>query len=173
MVLNSPSPWLLALVYWLHLLATGLWVGGLAIVVLFVVPTSRKSLPPEAFSRLLGSIQRQLSAIGWFCLALLAATGLLQMSANPNYHGFLAITNRWAVAILLKHIVFLIILLVSAYLTWGLGPAVQRAVLLQSIRLEAGTQELERLHAQEMALMWMNLILAVVVLGLTALARVS
>ena len=104
-------------------------------------------------------------------LTFLLATGLVQMSANPHYQGFLAITNRWAVAILAKHIVFAGMTVVSAYLTWGLMPALRRAALLQARgRAVAGA---ERLHSRELLLLRLNLILGILVLALTALARTS
>src|SRR5512135_546878 len=111
---------MLALFYWLHMLATVAWIGGLAALSLLVLPAARAALDLPAYAALLNGIQRRLEPVGWFSLALLTGTGLFQMSANPNYHGFLAITNRWAVAILLKHLVFGGMIAVSAYLTWWL-----------------------------------------------------
>jgi hypothetical protein len=54
------------------------------------------------------------------------------MSGNPNYEGLLAFENPWSAAILLKHIVFLLMIAVSAYLTWGVIPKLRRTILVQS-----------------------------------------
>lgn len=164
----SPPPLLaLSLTYWLHMLATVVWIGGLAALSILVIPTARGALEPGAYSRLLEGIQRRIDPLGWLCLAVLASTGLFQMSANPNYHGFLAINNRWALAILLKHLVFIGMTIASTYLTWGILPDLRRAALRRN---EA---EAQHLHQREALLLRLNLFLGVVILALTALARSS
>ncbi|MGW8250706.1 MAG: CopD family protein [Anaerolineales bacterium] len=166
-----PSTWALTLTYWLHMLATVVWVGGLATVVLLVLPAARRSLDSSAYAQLLASVQRRLDPLGWISLLVLAGTGLFQMSASPNYQGFLAINNRWATAILVKHLVFFVMIGVSAYLTWGLLPRLQRIALRQAHGLEAS--EAEKLQRQEVMLLRLNLALGALVLALTAVARVS
>ena len=159
----------LAIAYWLHMLATVFWIGGLAALVLLVLPAAQRSLDNEAFAKLLAGIQRRLEPLGWFCLALLAATGMFQMSESPHYQGFLAIQTTWAAAILVKHILFAVMVLLSAYLTWGLLPALRRSTL----RLAQGVPGAERLQRRNLLLLRLNLALALVILALTALARVS
>lgn len=167
----NPPFWALSLVYWLHMLATVVWIGGLAAVVLLVIPAARRTLDTSAYTVVLAAIQRRLDPLGWISLLVLVGTGLFQMSANPNYQGFLAVNNRWAAAILVKHLVFFVIIGVSAYLTWGLMPSLGRVALRQSHGLDA--PEAEHLQRRETTLMRLNLILGAVVLALTAIARVS
>jgi len=169
--MSSPSVWALSLTYWLHMLATVVWIGGLASLSLLVLPAARRSLEASAYSRLLENLQRRFDPLSWLCLAVLGVTGLFQMSANLNYQGFLTIQNRWAVAILLKHLVFIGMTALSAYLTWGILPGLRRAALRQ-LRQPDGTQVLE-LQRQEARLLRINLVLSVAVLALTALARAS
>jgi len=168
---NTASPTAMAVIYWLHMLATVAWIGGLVALGLFVIPAAQRALSPEAFVGLLGAIQRRLDPFGWFCLALLVGTGMFQMSANANYSGFLAIDNTWAMAILVKHAVFGLMIVVSGYLTWGVLPGLQRAI----IKLNQGkaAPEAAKLQRQNILLVRVNLALAVFVLLLTALARVS
>jgi uncharacterized membrane protein len=177
--MSSPPLLALSLTYWLHMLATVVWLGGLAALSIFVVPSAQGSLESSAYSRLLEAIQRRLDPLGWLCLAVLVGTGLFQMSANPNYQGFLAVNNRWAVAILTKHLVFFVMTALSAYLTWGLLPALRRAALRQSrinedrlVNPENVTQ-MQRLKRREAQLLRLNLFLGVIVLALTAIARSS
>jgi uncharacterized membrane protein len=110
----------LTLAYWLHMLATVLWIGGISSLALLVLPAANKALDAAAYAALLEKIQKRLDPLGWICLAVLAATGLVQMSANPNYQGFIAIHNRWAAAILVKHLLFLFMTGISVYLKLGL-----------------------------------------------------
>jgi uncharacterized membrane protein len=169
--MTPPSIWALSLAYWLHMLATVAWIGGLVSLSLLVLPAAHRSLDNQAYASLIDQLRRRLDPLGWACLIVLAATGMFQMSANPNYQGFLAVDNRWAIAILIKHLVFLAMIGVSAFMTWGLMPRLQRAVLLAARGQEA--PDGQRWQQQEKLLLWLNLILGVLVLGLTALARAS
>ena len=107
----------LSVVYWLHMLATVIWIGSLAALSLLILPVARRTLDARAFSAFLNGIQQRLDPIAWLCLLVLVGTGLFQMSASPNYSGFLAIRGQWAFAILTKHIVFLGMTALSAYIT--------------------------------------------------------
>jgi uncharacterized membrane protein len=170
--MSSPPIWTLSIIYWLHMLATVIWIGALAALSIVLLPAARSFLEPGAYSRLLEGIQRRLDPLSWLCLTVLTGTGLFQMSANPNYEGMLAINNRWAAAILIKHLVFLGLTASSAVLTWGILPRLRRAALRTAHNLLT-TDELERLQRQERRLLQLNLLLGVVILALTALARVS
>jgi putative copper export protein len=146
------------------------WIGALAAVVLLILPAARSSLQPSDFASFLEKIQRRLDPAGWLCLLILLGTGMFQMSANPGYQGLLAINNRWAIAILVKHIVFIGMVAVSAYLTWGLLPALRRNALLRA--KEGSSEDRDRLTQHEIWLLRVNFILGVIILGLTALARI-
>lgn len=163
--------WALSMIYWLHMLATVVWIGGLATLAILVLPAAQQVLDAGAFARLLDSIQRRLDPVGWICLLILAGTGMFQMSASPNYQGFLAINNTWATAILIKHLVFLIMIGIGAYLTWGLLPRLKRAALLQAKGKEAPDKV--NLRQQEVRLLNLNLLLGALILALTAIARAS
>ena len=162
----------LTIAFWLHMLATVSWVGGQAILSLVVFPASRKTLSPENHHLLISAISQRMNAIGWISLGVLIGTGMIQLGANPNYTGFLGIDSSWAVAILLKHIAFGGILLLSAYQTWGLIPAIERIALLQA-RGKASQEEQDALRHRESRILLLNTLLSVVVLFFTALARIS
>ena len=153
------------------MLATVVWIGGLAALALFVLPIARQSLEPEAFSTFLRKIHQKLDPIGWLSLGVLTATGLVQMSANLNYQGLFAFGNDWSKAILFKHIVFFGMIAVSAYLTWVLIPAIERTAIQRARGQESeGARELE---LREIRLVYLNLTLGILVLALTALARIA
>ena len=164
-------PWALSIVYWFHMLATVIWIGSLASLALVVLPAAQRSLDNQTYSRFLDALQRRLDPLGWFCLVVLAGTGMFQLSANENWHGFLAIDHPWAVAIFLKHGTYFLMIVVSAYLTWEMLPELRRALL----RLNQGKEspDLARSQSRIVWLLRLNLFLAVVVLALTSVARVS
>jgi len=167
--------WALALAYWLHLLATVTWIGGL-VTLAWIIPSARRSLTPDAFQTLVGKLQTRLQSLGWFSLLILAGTGMFQLSANPHHAGFLEISNFWALVILIKHIVIVGMAGISAYLTWGITPALQRAAFRQARGLEMTEMETRsrlKMQSRERWLLNLNLGMAIVVLALTALARAS
>jgi hypothetical protein len=70
---------------------------------------------------------------------------------------------------LIKHILFGLMVVISGYITWGLLPALKRAVLLQAHGKEA--RDTQTLQNRERFLLRLNLILGILVLLLTAIAR--
>jgi uncharacterized membrane protein len=163
--------WALTLSYWLHMLATVAWIGGLAAVVLLIVPAARQLKDPERQAMMLETAQRRLDPIGWFSLVMLIGTGLIQMTASPRYEGFLSVGNPWAVAILLKHLVFLGMTGINAYLTWFSLPELNRVALRHS--LGTATPEMGNLQRRNLFLLRLNLFLGLIVLAMTAAARAS
>lgn len=153
------------------MLATVIWIGGLAILSILVIPAARKVLEGAAFAALLENLQRRLDPLAWFSIAALLGSGMLQMSANPNYQGFLSIDSLWAGAILIKHILFGVMILFNGYITWGIFPTLRRMALKAA--LGEAMQEYEALQKRIMLIFRINLIVGVFVLLLTAVARAA
>jgi uncharacterized membrane protein len=62
----TPNDWILALSYWLHLIATIVWVGGLALMALVVWPGARAVLGPgPQLASLLRDLQRRFEPLAW------------------------------------------------------------------------------------------------------------
>jgi uncharacterized membrane protein len=164
------SPALLAVSYWLHLVATIVWVGGLAMMTLVGWPAARKVLGPgPQLGALALDWQRRFNPLAWLSLAVLVGTGLTQMVANPNYDGLLVVSNTWAGAILLKHLAVGGMIAIGAYVNWWLQPALARLALLEAAGRPAA--EAEALQRRQAALTRLNLACGLLVLALTAVAR--
>lgn len=164
------SPVLLAVSYWLHLIATIVWVGGLAMMALVAWPGARKVLGPgPQLGALVADWQRRFNPLAWLSLAVLVGTGLTQMAASPHYDGFLVISSTWAAAILAKHIAIGGMVLIGAYMNWSLQPALARLVMLEARNRPA--PEAEALRRREVMLTRLNLACGLLVLALTAVAR--
>jgi uncharacterized membrane protein len=165
----TTPPWVLSIAYWLHMLATVLWVGGLAVFSLLVRPLAQKKLDQRSYSDLLIDYRRKLDPLGWFSILLLLASGLFQMSASEHYQGFLSINSLWAGAILIKHLLFGLMVTISGYVTWIVMPALRRSALRKASGKEA--PELPHHQQRSVRLMYFNLVLGILVLLLTAIAR--
>ena len=92
------------------------------------------------------------------------------MTVDSNYNGFLTFDSQWAVAILLKHIAYIGMIAITAYIQAVLYPAMSRAAFLAEQKPELGAAESDKIQNREILLLRVNLILAVIVLFFTALA---
>jgi uncharacterized membrane protein len=161
--------WALTLVYFLHLCATVVWLGSLVGLSLLVIPAASRTLEVKDQVSLLDNIQSRLDSLSWFCLFLLIATGMFQLSASPNYHGLLGVANNWEKAILIKHGLVITLAVASAIMSWGVMPAIRRAKI--KYQRTGDEQELALLRRKEKFLLRLNLVLAALVLLATAAAR--
>jgi len=169
--MTPPPNWVLALIYWLHLLATVTWAGSLAAISLLILPAMKRALNAETQLIFIEALQKRLEPIAWFSISLLVLTGLFQMSVNPHYDGFLSTSTQWSLAILAKHILGVIMIVVSAIQTWEVIPAIRRAILLSKKNNNA--EQLDALRRRELVLVRINFGLSVLILAATAVARAS
>jgi uncharacterized membrane protein len=167
---SSAMPtWALALAYWLHLLATVIWVGGITLLALLVWPgaQARWGHSPEA-GRFLRDLNQRFNPWAWISLAVLTGTGLFQMAADSNYHGFLTIDSGWAGAMLLKHLAVIGMAGIGAALQWIVQPELARLALLEERGKPA--PHIAAMRKRERFLMRANLVCAALVLLCTAIA---
>ena len=170
-MIAAPPVWALALTYWLHLVATVTWIGSLAGISFLVLPAMQRSLDPDTQLVFIEAMQKRLEPIAWFSMSLLLLTGLFQMSVNPHYDGFASLSTQWSVAILTKHLLGIIMVVVSAIQTWEVIPAIRRAILKS--KKSQNTEELESLRRREIRLLRINFGLSILILLATSFARAS
>lgn len=160
--------WTLALAYAVHLLSTVMWLG----VVLSMFDLERVLfVPGDAADVWLRKLRFYLR-LAWMAVALLWASGMFQMSHHPLYAGFLQFTNAWARALLVKHLLVFVWMVVLAYLQWVRLPTWERQVL----RAQAKTSEpdealLRTLRREIMRPFRLQQGLALVILAVTAWLR--
>src|SRR5512147_1706399 len=170
-MITNPPAWALALTFWLHLLATVTWVGSLAGISFLVLPAMQRALDADTQLIFIEALQKRLEPIAWFSMSLLMLTGLFQMSVNPHYNGFLSASTQWSLAILIKHLLGIVLVVVSAIQTWEVIPAIRRAILKS--RKSDNAQELNALRKREILLLRVNFGLSTLILLATAFARAS
>jgi uncharacterized membrane protein len=152
------------------MLAVVTWIGSLTSISVLVLPAANRTLAPVDQLALIETIQRKLEPITWFSLSLLVVTGLFQMSLNPHYNGFLSTSTQWSLAILTKHVLVVILIVVSAIHTWEVLPAIRRTLMRKK---GAGREELNKWQRREVLLLRISLVLAVLILAATAIARTA
>ncbi|MBW4436621.1 MAG: CopD family protein [Pleurocapsa minor GSE-CHR-MK-17-07R] len=164
-----PQP-VLAVSYFFHLVATVIWVGGLASLMVLVLPAARRTLAEDRqASAFYTRVRRGFFPLVNLSLVILLFTGFAQMAADEHYDGMLQFTNDWSVAMLLKHIAFAGMTVCGVLMQIVVAPALERAVLLTD-KGKGDPAELARLRTRENRLAWLTLILGVLVLAFTAWA---
>jgi len=167
MIMNNA---IISLSFFLHLLATVAWIGGLVTLALVVQPVLNRSvIEVQERARLLEAILRRFQPIANLSLAVLILTGMVQTFTSRFYKGFLRFDNTWAQAIFFKHIAVLGMIIVAGFITFSVQPALKRNALLIANGL-TDEQQLARLQQQQARLTWINLVLSVLVLFFTAIA---
>jgi uncharacterized membrane protein len=159
--------WILAISYWIHLLATVVWLGGLALMALVGWPALRQGTLADNQWFLL---QKRFMPWANGSLVLLLITGFVQMTNDANYSGFLAVDSLWAWAILLKHVAFVGMALLTAYVQFSLYPAMSRLSLMADSRPQLAAAEREKLSQKEGRFLRLNLACAALILLFTAVA---
>ncbi len=154
------------------MLATVAWLGGLAAIAILVLPVAKRVLKSADQLAFIEGIQRRLEPLAWFSLAILIATGLFQLSVNPHYNGFLSTSGQWSLAILTKHTLVILMIVVSAIQTWEVLPAIRRG-LMRIEKGQADEAEIKRLQKRETLLLRLNIALSILILAATAFARAS
>ena len=162
--------WALALTFWLHMLATVTLVGSLAAIPALILPVAKHTLKPVDQLSLIAAVQKRLEPVVWFCISLLIATGLFQMSVNIHYDGFLSTSTQWSLSLLIKHGLVIIMIVVNAVQTWEVLPSIQRALMKKA---KTSHEQAAKLQQRETWLIRANLALAVLILLATAFARAS
>jgi len=165
-----PDSTILAISLFFHLLATAIWIGGLLITTLLVWPEMRRVLESNiSVYSLLARLRKKFTPMSNLALAVLITTGLIQMSLDPNYDGFMTFDNTWSRVMLVKHIAIILMVIVGLVLQNAVFPALERTTLLLE-RQKADVTAYEALRRREIRLTWVNVILGVCVLGFSAWA---
>lgn len=158
----------LAISYFFHLVATIIWIGGLVTLTVFVWPETKRVLADNpALYGLLTRIRKRFFPLTNFSLVVLTLTGFIQMSGDSHYDGVLQFTNEWSRMLLLKHVAIVAMVVCGLILQFGVTPALERASLLRE-RGKGDAAEWEKLRRREVQLTVANMLLGLLVLGLTA-----
>ncbi len=117
--------------FFLHLLATVAWIGGLVTLALVVQPVLNRTVTDvQERARLLEAMLKRFQPIANLSLVVLILTGMVQTFTNRFYKGFLRFDNAWAQAIFFKHLAVLGMIIVAGFITFSVQPALKRNALL-------------------------------------------
>ena len=134
---------------WLHILAATVWIGGIAFLILVVVPWLRKNRAVDA-GRLLRETGERFRSVGWVCFAILVLTGSFNLWVRGVRFGSFRdpdwLASPFGKTVLAKLAVFATVLAVSAVHDFRIGPRATAAIERDSRSIAA--QSLRRLAAR-------------------------
>ena len=153
------TPILIALSYWLHALATAVFIGHFVLLALIYLPVLSK----DGNGLALSGISKRSRPWMYAAMIFLAITGTYLTIVDPNYLGLGNFGNFWGVMMLIKHILIVGMLLLGFWFNaiMRVGP------LLSSNTGAAQAIARFRWYTNAMA------ISGILVLLLTALAQVK
>ena len=118
---------------------------------------------------LLAELERRFTPLANLSLVVLIVTGMLQMSVDENYGGFLKFNNTWAWAMLLKHAAIIGMIIIAGYSALMLEPERRRLQLLSAANRPDETAD-HNLMKRRTRLAGVNLVCGLLTLLFTAVA---
>jgi len=146
-------------VLFLHNLFTVVWVGGLIILGVVVLPVTSRALGKGAKTKeLIDKIQNRLSVFVYVSMFGLLVTGMLLARSAPQFEGLFTFANGYSTVLTVKHIVVILMVVVALFRRIVLK---RRGETMQPRRRKAG-----------LGLLYANVFLGIVVLLLSAMSVV-
>ena len=105
---------LFGLISFLHNTFTVVWIGGLAIMVLTLLPTVKKTITDNTLAKefMKAVVTRQRKWV-YICIVGLFITGMLMGKANPYAPGFMTFDTTYGVIASIKHILTFLMIFIA------------------------------------------------------------
>lgn len=146
---------LMNVIRFLHNLFTALWIGGMMVMAIAVLPGVRKNPKISEPWPVIEGIQARLRPVAWVSMAGLAITGLLLGRSSKSFTGLFSFGSTYMTALSIKHI--LIVLMVIL------------AIVRLSINKRIKTEKKPELQKTSFAVLMLNALLGAVMLFLSAM----
>lgn len=98
------SQFLVALSFWLHALATVVFIGHYLLLSLIYIPVFMKDKPDVMAGMILSEISKRSRRWLYTALLIFLITGVYLTFVDPNYLGIGNFGNPWAILMLIKHL---------------------------------------------------------------------
>lgn len=157
------SLWVLALCHFIHVIGTVIWIGGILMTLLVILPSSKAAFESAPMvGKLMKEVAKRFTPLANISILMLIVTGIILFYYDKNYTPFLDPKNRWNVLIALKHALVAIMIIIHFYRGLILSKKIEKST---SNPNEAQTARLKKLSLD---LVKVNFALGGLVLLLTA-----
>ncbi|HDO21965.1 MAG TPA: DUF4149 domain-containing protein [Nitrospirae bacterium] len=116
---------ILVVSYWLHLIATVIWIGGIFFILFIALPSARKILGVEA-GKLMADISKRFTPIANCSIIALIVTGVALTAANKQFSGIGNFGNNWTLVSSIKYLLVLSMVAVHFYRGLILAPRITK-----------------------------------------------
>ena len=153
---------ILTIGYWLHLISTVVWIGGIIFILFVAIPSSKQVMGAEA-GKMMGEISKRFTPLANYSILLLIVSGIILTGLSKQFSGIGALGDKWTLIISLKHIVVLVMIAIHFYRGLLLIPRIGR--------IESSTKK-KSLQTISLNLVKVNLFFGILVLLLSAISSV-
>ena len=110
------SLWVLALSHFIHVMGTVVWIGGILMTLLVILPSSKAALESAPMvGNLMKEVAERFTPLANISILMLIATGIILFYYDKNYTSFLDLKNRWNMLLALKHALVAIMIIIHFY----------------------------------------------------------
>ena len=150
---------ILIIFYWLHLISTVVWIGGIVFILFIAIPSARQVLEAEA-GKLMEEVSKRFTPLANYSIILLVVTGVVLTASNKQFSGIESLGNKWTLVMSLKHTIVLVMIAIHFYRGLLLIPKIGRT--------ESSTEK-KSLQKRSLNLVKVNFALGVIVLLLSGI----
>jgi len=139
-----------------HQLTAIVWVGGM-IYTNFVFMPSLNAIEPSQRGKMLGEVAKKFTIISWASMFVLLLTGIYKMPEGTWFQT----SNNYALMLTIKHILFVIMILVGSVITFVVAPKLRNLAPKPG---EKPAEEFIKAQKQIKILSSTNMILGIVII---------
>ena len=145
--------------YFLHFLATVVWIGGIIMILLVILPSAKTSLESAPMiSGLMKEITKHFTPMANISIFILIVTGIVIAFYNKNFTNILDFSNHRNLVMFLKHIFVVLMIIIHFYRGLILNPKIGK------LSLQVDDSQIAKLRKYSLDLVKANLVLGLVVL---------
>ena len=116
---------LLVTAAWLHLLASVIWIGGIAFILFIAMPSARQVMGTDA-GKLMGDVSKRFTPVANYSIVLLVLTGATMAVLNNRFSSSAILENNWIIILAAKHILVFTMIVIHFYRGLILAPKIMR-----------------------------------------------
>jgi uncharacterized membrane protein len=150
--------------HFLHLIATVVWIGGILMILLVLLPGAKASMESGSMiSGLMKEISNRFTPMANISIIVLIITGIVSAFYDKNFTNILDFRNHWNQVMILKHLFVASMIIIHFYRGLILNPKIAR------LSAEPDESGIAKLKQYSLNLVWINLFLGLIVLFLSAI----
>ncbi len=154
---------ILALSHLLHVLGTVVWIGGILMTLLVILPGAKAALESAPMvGKMMKEVAKRFTPLANISILILIATGIIIFYYDKNYTSFLDTKNRWNALIAIKHFLVAIMIIIHFYRGLILSKKIEKSFS------KSNEMQIAKLKKLSLDLVKANFVLGIIVLLSTA-----